>query len=189
MACGWGWSFDPTGAGANSERRDSISQTDGKNLTPPVSAGKDWSRIQTYSFHAPSESNSQGHNSQANNNEAARQSPFFTHQHPLAFPLHLSCAISAHRFGGTLASYAEKRHIRRAAGTRMPCAFTIGPDPADLAGTFRGGSRLLLATLHSGRAGRAAGSPFRSLFSSAGAWPLSLVLTWFSERAQGTGLA
>ena len=43
----------------------------------------------------------------------------------------------------------KKRPILRAAGARMPCPITIFPDPADLAGTFRGGSRLLLATLYS----------------------------------------
>ena len=107
--------------------------------------------------------NSQG---QANNNEAARQSPMFPHQGPLAFPHHRSYSISVHGFRSTRAPYAEKRHIRRAAGARMPCAFTIFADPADMAGTFRGGSRLLLATLHSGRAERSAGSPIRSFFRS-----------------------
>ena len=119
----------------------------------------DWRCVFCHSW----DKNSQG---QANNIEAARQSPFFTHQHPLAFPLHLSCAISAHRFGGTLASHAEKRPLRPAAGTRMPSAFTVVRAPADLGGTLRGGSRLHLATLHTGRAERSAGSPIRSVFRS-----------------------
>jgi len=48
----------------------------------------------------------------------------------------------------------------------MPSAITIFAVPADLAGTFRGGSRLHLATLHSGRVERSAGSPIRSFFRS-----------------------
>jgi len=48
----------------------------------------------------------------------------------------------------------------------MPSAITIFAVPADMAGAFRGGSRLHLATLHSGRAERSAGSPIRSFFRS-----------------------